>query len=79
MLPVKQACPACRASPGHPGHVAVSAGSWQCRDDRGVIITWIGIVLTLLGAVWLILSLILLGGWLLSPRSIAPAGNRDPR
>jgi len=44
-----------------------------------VIITWIGIVLTLLGAVWLILSLILLGGWLLSPRSIATVGNRDPR
>ena len=57
----------------------MSAGSWQCRDDRGVIITWIGIALSLLGAVWLILSLILLGGWLGSPRSIAPAGNRDPR
>lgn len=79
MLPVKRACPACRVSPGYLGHVAVSAGSWQCRDDPGVIITWIGVVLTLLGAVWLILSLILLGRWLLSPRSIAPAGICDPR
>ena len=67
-----------RARPGPPSLVAVSAGSWQCRDDRGVIITWIGIVLSLLGAVWLILSLILLGGWLQSPRSISPAGNNDP-
>jgi len=55
----------------------VIAGSWQRCDDGLVIITWIGVVLTLLGAAWLVVSLFLLGDWLRGGRVHSPPGASD--
>lgn len=33
------------------------AESWRCRDDGLVIVTWIGIALTILDAAWLVTNL----------------------